>query len=69
MRNLEDRLGELLKQAETLLAEGQHGPCDAAWKQDVRDYFSRSERGGVLAEIAAELARDNILKIRGRYEE
>jgi hypothetical protein len=62
MRDLKDQLEELLRRAETLLAEGQHGPCDTAWKRSVRDYFSRSERGGVLAEIAL---NPNII----RYEE
>lgn len=38
----------LLAQAERLLAQGQHGACDAEWKRRVRDYFSQHERGELM---------------------
>lgn len=41
----------LLVEAERLLAEGQHGPCDGAWRRSVRDYFSNHQRGAVIGTV------------------
>lgn len=44
-------IATLLTRAESLLAEGQHGPCDADWRRKVRDYFSQHQRGEVVGVV------------------